>query len=556
MTQKHSEFIKEAVGADMRRDFWLKKGEVTFNPTMPDMRAPRAIEDHILAGWMPSEPFINPQTKVTFIGCCFGSSLLNHLKALDYSAPGEIDTVFMPISETLSTSFAMRQMFEWHFEGLKPDRALVQGNRLMEINFSDELWMHTLSRLAVTDVFILMISSAEIWYDEPSGGVTWRETPGAHPTRQKFRTSTVEENRNNLRTIYEVVRRHRPNAKIVLMLSPIPMLATYRPQSCLVANTVSKAVMRAAMDEVWREVSEEGSLLYCPFYEVIHEGFGGNPYGGHYNSDRRHINDKALDYLIRLFEAYYCQVKTLSRPILQAYVEARADAGDLPGDFPQTLAQSDPAAVQEMIDHYRDIDDDPMADLVTQYVAGEAPGYVYRTDRTDVRAVIEPTLVNGSSPSSTPHRDSPDRGGQPVAEAAGEESWRGFDLLWQHLPSLEYQGYAPQILTMPKEAWNYGATSAPVRGREDADLLLRVHLQVLEGVVGVMLIDPDGAPLPGQERKVLPSEGGVVLDLRVNYQDGPAHVLLRNYDCEGVVGRVQVQGVARRWAAPLEAEQV
>ncbi len=538
MTQKHSEFIKEAVAADLRRDFWYKKGEATFNPSLPDMREPRAIEDQILAGWMPAEPFINPSTRVTFIGCCFGSSLLDHLKTLDYREPGTIDTQFLPISETLSTSFAMRQMFEWQFEGIKPDRALVKGNRLMEINFSHELWMHTLERLAVTDVFILMISSAEIWYDEPSGGVAWRETPGAHPTRQKFRTSTFEENRANLRAIHDVVRRHRPQAKIILLLSPIPMIATYRQQSCIVANTVSKAVIRAAMDEVWREVCEEGRLLYCPFYEVIQEGFGSNPYGGHYNGDRRHINDPALDYLLRLFEAYYCQVRTLSRPILQAYVAARVATGDLPADLPAKVADGDAATVQALVQHYEDSDDQPMANLVALLAAGESPDVVYRTDRLAVHP--EPERYSRAA--------SPDpRQSQPPSPEDGD-GWRVYDLLWQRLPSLEYQGYAPEVLPIPALAWDYGATSAVVRAREGADLLLRLRLRVLEGVAGVMLVRPDGSPLPGPEHRVTPEDGVVCLQLRLSPQDGDAHILLRNFDCDGVAGRVEVQEVARRWS--------
>jgi hypothetical protein len=43
MTQKHSEFIKDAVAADLRRDFWYRAGQATFNPTLGDMREPRAI---------------------------------------------------------------------------------------------------------------------------------------------------------------------------------------------------------------------------------------------------------------------------------------------------------------------------------------------------------------------------------------------------------------------------------------------------------------------------------------------------------------------------------
>jgi hypothetical protein len=495
MTQKHSDHIKEAVAADLKRDFWYRAGEATFNPTLPDMREPRAVEDQILAGWMPAEPFINPGARVTFIGCCFGSSLLDHLKTLDYAAPGDIDTQFMPISETLSTSFAMRQMFEWRFEGVKPDRALVKGNRLMEINFSDELWMHSLDRLAATDVFILMISTAEIWYDEPSGGVAWRETPGAHPTRQRFRTSTVAENSDNLRRIYDVVRRHRPRAKIILLLSPIPMIATYRQQSCIVANTVSKAVIRAAMDEVWREVGADGHLLYCPFYEVIQEGFGANPYGGHYNGDRRHINDQALDHLLRLFEAYYCQVRTLSRPLLQSYVIARASTGDFPDELKKALEGGDPVAIQTLVDHYEAIDDQPIANLLALYAAGEARE-VYRTDRTAVQMPVEPD--GGGEPPAVRLAEAAQR--PPSWHAIAEDGdWRVTDLLWQRLPSLEYQGYAPEVLPIPATAWDYG---------------------------------------------------WVNVEFRVAAKDGQAHILLRNFDNDGVAGQVEVQEVLRRWSEP------
>jgi hypothetical protein len=542
MTRKLSDFIKDGVAADLRRDFWYKAGAATFNPTLADMREPRAIEDQILAGWMPAEPFIDPSTRVTFIGCCFGSSLLDHLKTLDFQETGSIDTEFMPISETLSTSFAMRQMFEWQFEGIKPDPALIKGNRLMEINFSDELWLDSLARLAVTDVFILMISSAEIWYDEPSGGVTWRETPGAHPTRQKFRTSTVEENRANLRTIYDVVRRHRPQAKIILMLSPIPMIATYRPQSCIVANTVSKAVIRAAMDEVWREVGDD-HLLYCPFYEVIHEGFGANPYGGHYNGDHRHINDRALDYLLNLFEAYYCRVRTMSQPVLQSYVTARVGTGDLPADFPETVSQADPATIQALVDRYEAIDDQPMANLTALYAAGEPSGFIYRTERMTIPAPFEPLV----------ERPAPRAAGNGRAAIDEDGDWKVFDLLWQHLPSLEYQGYAPAVLAIPATAWDYGATSAAVRAREGADVMLRLRLRVLASAAGVMLIHPDGSRLPGPEHRIFPEDGWSTVELHHRWEDGDAHILLRNFDCDGVAGHVEVQEVTRRWAEPVPA---
>jgi hypothetical protein len=514
MAQKMSDHIKEAVQADLRRDYWYKAGEATFNPSLPHMREPMAIEDYILAGWMPSEPFINPRSRVTFIGCCFGSALLKHLGTLDYEEPGSIDTEFIPISETLSTSFAMRQMFEWQFDRVKPDPAAMKGNRAVEINYSDDLWKGTLERLAVTDVFILMISSAEVWYDEPTGAVAWRETPGANPARQKFRTSTTEENRANFRTIYDVVRRHRPDAKIILLLSPIPMIATYRRQSCISINTVSKAVVRAAMDEVWREVGDEGHLLYCPFYEVIQEGFGANPYGGHYNGDRRHINDPALDYLLRLFEAYYCQIKRQSIPVLESYVAARVSTGDLPKALIEIVDRGDRRAIQNMIDSYEIHDDEQMADMVSAYAAE--------------RLALKP--------------------GPDTAEYVTAQ------LTWQTLPDLTLKGLAPLVLPIPPDAWDYGAICQPVQAEEGMDLLVRVTLEALSGRVGVFLARADGSAISTPDQVVVPQDGPTTLEMRVYYGEDPAHVVVRNHDNEGVAGSVRIDEVAMRPTSMLAAK--
>lgn len=506
MSQKMSDLINEAVAADLRRDWWYKKGEATFNPTLPDMRKPEAIEDYILSGWMPEEPFITPRDKVTFIGCCFGTSLLNHMKTLDYADPGEIDTTFIPISETLATSFAMRQMFEWEFDGVKPSLEALKGNRAMEINFTDSLWKGTLQRLSETDVFILQVSSAEVWYDEPTGAVVWRETPGANPQRQKFRMSTAEENRANFLTIHDIVRRHRPHAKIILMLSPIPMIATYRPQSCITATTVSKAAVRVAMDEAWREVGHEGRLLYCPFYEVIMDGFGASPYGGHFNGDRRHINDTALDYLLRLFEAHYCKVRTLSRPIIEAYVDAKVSAIELPQELIAAAERGDRRAIQKLIDQYEGNDDEPAADLVAAYAA--------QRFKSESPQTASATLV--------------------------EHDWSKRDLVWQVCSNGEPIGAAPQTMSVPAQAWAYGVRSEAVEAEGDDDLWVRVRLEAVTGQIGVLLTRPDGSSLSGVDRVVRPEEGLRSVDLLLHGDDGPGHVILRNCDPEGSPGSVRV----------------
>jgi hypothetical protein len=121
------------------------------------------------------------------------------------------------------------------------------------------------------------------------------------PSRHKFRVSSVMENRANIRAIYDLIRKYRAEAKLIYTLSPIPLIATFRQQSCITANSISKAVLRAAIHEVYREVVNDGHFYYWPSYEIVLEGLGASPYGGHFHGNRRHVNGAILDYVMRLF---------------------------------------------------------------------------------------------------------------------------------------------------------------------------------------------------------------------------------------------------------------
>jgi hypothetical protein len=501
--------IDEAVRADWGRNPWYKRGVSHFNPSMPDMREPDALYRHVLEGWLPPGPFITPQTKVTLIGGCFGGALADHLKSLNYAAEGTLDVLFLPINETLCTTRALRQMFEWQFEGIKPDPAIAKGNRALDINFSDDLWAGTLSPMRSTDVFVLLLSTAELWCDEPTGAVLWREVP-ANTERQKFRTSSVAENLADLREIQRLIRKHRPDAKVVYTLSPIPLIATYRPEGAIAANTVSKAVVRAALDEFYQEARQDGHTFYFPYYEAVLEGFGASPYGGHFNGDRRHVNDIVFEHMTVQFEVMYCGVDQPSRSVFKDYVRSRVDTGDLPPSLIEAADRGDRRALQHLVNGYQRSDDLPTARLVAQYAA-ECLGLSL---------------------------DEPDDG----------KPWTETALAWQVLPSLERLGPAPQTLPIPATAWDYGAVCGPLHAEEPNDLLVRVTLRVLEGAAGIMLIRPNGSPLTDKDFKIGAQDGEMVLELRVYPQDGPAHILLRNYDSEGIAGTVDVLGVATRAA--------
>ena len=98
------------------------------------------------------------------------------------------------------------------------------------------------------------------------------------PERHKFRVTTVAENKANMRAIYDTIREFRPEAQIVFTLSPIPLVTTFRPVSCITANSVSKAILRSAIDDLYQEVAYEGRIFYWPSYEIIEQAFGAGKY--------------------------------------------------------------------------------------------------------------------------------------------------------------------------------------------------------------------------------------------------------------------------------------
>jgi hypothetical protein len=83
----------------------------------------------------------------------------------------------------------------------------------------------------------------------------------------------------------------------VISLSPVPLTATYRPVSCVVADSVSKARLRVAIDTFCSRHSE---VVYMPSYEIVTK-LTQNPYG----PDNRHVREEVVARVMRTFMANY-----------------------------------------------------------------------------------------------------------------------------------------------------------------------------------------------------------------------------------------------------------
>jgi hypothetical protein len=350
---------------------WYRGDHCNFNPRLRNLVGADSIVRHVIGSWAPQEPLIGPQTRICAFGSCFAANISNWLAKRNFNVltqQGESKQAYViRFGEGLVNSYSLLQQFEWAFENKKNEVSLWHGYSAEEYGYNDDVRLETLELFESADIFILTLGLSEVWYDELTGGVFWRAVPSDKfdAGRHKFRVTTVEENRANIREIYRLIRKHRPSAKIIFTMSPIPLVATFRPVPCITANSASKAILRAALDEFIREVIDEGVAYYWPSYEIVLDVFSNR-----WKEDRRHVRDEILDFIMTAFEHVWCHGSTPRYTLAEAWIRARAVDGSLPETLPELFAARDIQKLSELLTEFRRSGAKEKAELIVQR-AGE-----------------------------------------------------------------------------------------------------------------------------------------------------------------------------------------
>ncbi|MGJ8668074.1 MAG: GSCFA domain-containing protein [Oceanococcus sp.] len=83
--------------------------------------------------------------------------------------------------------------------------------------------------------------------------------------RFEFRVMSHDENMENLEEIYRLLKRHNPDVKIIISVSPVPLTATFSHRDVAVANMLSKSMLRSCA-ETW--IGNHSDIQYFPSYEM------------------------------------------------------------------------------------------------------------------------------------------------------------------------------------------------------------------------------------------------------------------------------------------------
>lgn len=256
----------------------------------------RLVKDHIAVNLGGEPKFLDKKTRFFTMGSCFARNLAKSLLDRGYAA------FHMEISEYINTTFANKVFVDW-LRDADIDPAI--RDRIVELLPPQWSKENTLEIIRTAGVFILTLGVAPAFFDRATGDFVLPR-PSALNSRvlaekYLYRTTTVKENVDNVLYLIDFVRSISPGIKIVVTVSPVPLLASFEFESAVQADCLSKSTMRLVAHEVVNN-SNIKNILYWPSFEVFR--WAGSNASNYYAADDGaawHVSEEKVAGTIKAF---------------------------------------------------------------------------------------------------------------------------------------------------------------------------------------------------------------------------------------------------------------
>jgi len=197
------------------------------------------------------------------MGSCFARNLSKSLNESGYVS------YHTEIAEHVNTTFA-NKVFVDLLSGADIDDVVRQ--RFAELLPSDWRKEDTVACIKRSNVFILTLGVAPAFFDRETGAFVLPR-PSALNSRAlaekyKFRTASVQENVDNVLYLIDFVRSISPGIKVIVTVSPVPLLTSFEYESVVQADCLSKSTMRLVAHEVVNNANLQ-DIWYWPSFEVF-----------------------------------------------------------------------------------------------------------------------------------------------------------------------------------------------------------------------------------------------------------------------------------------------
>ncbi|WMS43685.1 GSCFA domain-containing protein [Acuticoccus sp. MNP-M23] len=156
--------------------------------------------------------------------------------------------------------------------------------------------------MADLSVFVFTLGLTEGWMDRD--GAVFPLAPGVSggtydPARHTMKNFTVDETVADMRAALAALRAVNPAARVILTVSPVPLMATAEDRHVLASTTYSKAVLRVAA-QMLSDADER--VDYFPSYEII---TAPQVRGRYYGPDARAVTEAGVSHVMGVFLKHY-----------------------------------------------------------------------------------------------------------------------------------------------------------------------------------------------------------------------------------------------------------
>ncbi|MDR3495923.1 MAG: GSCFA domain-containing protein [Ancalomicrobiaceae bacterium] len=154
-----------------------------------------------------------------------------------------------------------------------------------------------------SSVFIFTLGLTESWRSAVDGAV-FPVAPGVvseeiRTADYEFHNFTYAEVLADLDDFISRLRSVNPAIRVILTVSPVPLIATYTAEHVLVATSHSKAILRAVCGEVDTKCD---FVHYFPSYEIISGHFNK---GAYYADNLRSVTREGVEHVMAIFRQTY-----------------------------------------------------------------------------------------------------------------------------------------------------------------------------------------------------------------------------------------------------------
>lgn len=162
------------------------------------------------------------------------------------------------------------------------------------------------------DVFVFTLGLTEAWIDTRDGAV-FPIAPGVmggtyDPDTVAFKNFNSDEVFEDLFAALAFLQQRRPDLKVILTVSPVPLSATYENRHVLVSTVLSKAILRIAAE---RCVEAFDNCAYFPSFDIITSP---HARGQYYDVNCRDVTPAGVQHVMGLFLKHFTHAGRADHP--------------------------------------------------------------------------------------------------------------------------------------------------------------------------------------------------------------------------------------------------